>query len=123
MIKIIHVTTAILSISGFVMRGVWMWRQSPNLQQRWVKILPHVIDTILLVSAVILAIQTQQYPVSHDWLSAKVIGLVLYIGLGMVAFRFGKTMTTKRTAFITAVLVFAYILGVAVSRNTLIVSG
>jgi uncharacterized membrane protein SirB2 len=117
MIKAIHIITAILSISGFVLRGVWMWRQSPMLQRKWVKILPHLNDTILLVSAVILAIQLKQYPIVHGWLTAKVIALLLYIGLGMVAFRFGKTVAIKRSSFIAAVIVFAYIAGVAVTRN------
>jgi uncharacterized membrane protein SirB2 len=121
-IKIVHITTAILSISGFMIRGCWMWQQSPRLQQRWVKILPHLNDTALLVSAILLAIQTQQYPLVHGWLTAKVIALLLYIGLGMLAFRFGKTMAIKRSGFIAAVLVFAYIAGVAMTRNPFIIT-
>ena len=61
-LKIIHITSAIFSYILFTIRGLWMMQASPKLQLRWVKILPHVIDTILLVSAIALVTMIQQYP-------------------------------------------------------------
>ncbi len=90
------------------------------LRQRWLRIVPHFIDTLLLTSAIALAVGIQQYPLYDAWLSAKVTGLLLYIGLGMVAFRFGKTRTTKMTAWIAAQCVFFYIVLVALSKQPLL---
>lgn len=117
LLKMIHITSVIVSYLFFFLRGVWLMQDSQNLHQRWVKILPHIIDTILLTSAIALAIVIQQNPVSNSWLTAKVIGLLFYISLGMVALRFGKTRQIKILAWLAAQCVFAYIVLVALTKN------
>jgi uncharacterized membrane protein SirB2 len=94
-----------------------MMQASSRLQLRWVKILPHVIDTILLVSAITLVTMIQQYPGINTWLNAKIGGLLLYIMLGMVALRFGKTRKIRTTSWIAAQIVFFYIVLVALTKN------
>ncbi|MEE8150302.1 MAG: SirB2 family protein [Nitrosomonadaceae bacterium] len=116
-LKIIHVVSAIFSYLLFTLRGVWMMQDSPILQRRWVKILPHVIDTVLLASAIALVTMIQQYSGMNTWLSAKIGGILLYIILGMMALRFGKTRKIKTIAWITAQIVFFYIVLVALTKN------
>ena len=120
LLKMIHVSSVILSYSLFFLRGIWLMRDSVNLRQRWVKVLPHVIDTVLLISAVLLAITIQQNPLQNSWLTAKVAGLLVYIGLGMVAMRFGKSRQAKITAWVAAQCVFIYIVLVAITKNPLL---
>jgi uncharacterized membrane protein SirB2 len=115
--KIIHVTTAALSFSGFFVRGVWMLKDSDMLQQRWVRITPQVVDTVLLVSAIALAVQLHMSPLGQPWLMAKIIALVVYIGVGLVALRFGRTKTIRTAAWLLGMLIFAYIVSVAVSKS------
>ena len=118
LLKSLHVGSVILSFSLFFLRGIWLIQNnSAQLRQPWVKILPHLIDTVLLVSAIALAITIQQNPAEHAWLTAKVSGLLIYIALGMVAMRFGKTRKIKITAWITALCVFVYIVGVALTKS------
>lgn len=117
LLKLIHVSSVILSYLLFLTRGVWMIRASAQLRQRWVKIMPHVIDTVLLVSAIMLAILIQQNPLVNSWLTAKIVGLLVYIGLGMVALRFGKTRVVKISAWIMAQITFIYIVLVALTKN------
>ncbi len=116
----IHVITAILSISGFIYRGVLHLKESELLNRKWLKIGPHVNDTVLILSALILLWQSGLNPVDHPWLQAKIAALFLYIALGLIAFRFGKTKTVRLLAWIAAIVVFDYILGVAVTKNPLI---
>ena len=116
-LKLIHVGCVIVSYALFSLRGFWLMQDSQNLRQRWVKILPHIVDTILLTSAIILAMTIQQNPLDNSWLTAKVAGLILYIGLGMIAIRFGKTRRTKIMAWIAAQCVFIYIILVALTKN------
>lgn len=116
-LKIIHITSAVFSYILFTIRGLWMMQASSKLQLRWVKILPHVIDTILLVSAIALVTMIQQYPGISTWLNAKIGGLLLYIMLGMVALRFGKTRKIKTMSWIAAQIVFFYIVLVALTKN------
>ncbi len=118
-IKIIHVSSAVLSISGFIIRGIWMMKQSDNLQKKWVKILPHIIDTFLLLSAIILAIKLSVNPFEQFWLLSKIIALLAYIGLGLVALRFGKTVLQRKLAWFGAILVFIYIVLVALTKQSI----
>lgn len=118
-VKNIHITCVVSSYALFFLRGVWLIQGSPWMRRRWVKIIPHVIDTTLLASAITLAIGIRQYPGVDAWLTAKVIGMLFYIGVGMVAFRFGKTMRTRVAAWVAAQLVFIYIVAVALTHNPL----
>lgn len=116
-LKMIHIGSVVLSFSLFFLRGIWLIQDSANLRQRWVKILPHVIDTVLLISAILLAMTIRQNPLEHAWLTAKVSGLLIYISLGMVAIRFGKTRRIRITAWVAALCVFAYIVLVAITKS------
>lgn len=120
-LKHLHVTCAALSISLFLLRGFWMLRESPALQRRWVRIAPHGIDTLLLASALVMVFWSGQYPFVQTWLTAKVIALLAYIALGTIALKRGKTKPVRTAAFGGALLVFAYIVGVAVTRNALLI--
>jgi uncharacterized membrane protein SirB2 len=116
-LKQVHVACVALSWAGFFVRGVWMMRASPLLNARWVRVAPHVVDTALLASAIALAVMLHQYPFVHAWLTAKVIGLVLYIALGMVALRRGPTRGARIAAWVAAQLVLGYVVAVALTKN------
>ncbi|NEX60752.1 SirB2 family protein [Noviherbaspirillum galbum] len=118
-IKHLHMTCAALSGAFFLLRGLWMLRDSPALRQRWVRIAPHVIDTALLASAITLAVWSSQYPLAQNWLTAKVVALIAYIGLGTIALKRGKTKGVRAAAFVAALLVFGYIVKVALTRQVL----
>jgi len=117
--KYVHELCALASFTLFVVRGAWMLRGSPQLSQRWVRILPHGIDTLLLASAVALTLILRQYPLTHAWLSAKLVALLVYIGLGLVALRYGKTRGVRALAWAGALAVFVYIASVALSHDPL----
>lgn len=116
-IKHFHMGCAALSGIFFVVRGGWMLVDSHLLQHRITKIAPHVIDTLLLISAVVLVFMSGQYPFAESWLTAKLIALVVYIGLGIVALKRGKTKGIRIAALIAALLTFAYIGAVAVTKQ------
>lgn len=117
LLKHLHVTCAALSFTGFFVRGLWMLRQSPRLQQTWVKVLPHIIDTMLLGSAIIMAVLLHISPLEHTWLAAKIVALLLYILLGAVALKRGKTLRTRATAWCLSLCVFGYIVSVAITKS------
>lgn len=116
-IKHLHVTCVTLSISLFFLRGVWRMRASPIMHQRWVKIAPHIIDTLLLGSALTMAWLSQQWPFQQAWLTAKVFGLLAYIILGSIALKRGKTRRIRLVAWLMALATVGYIVAVALSRN------
>lgn len=118
-LKYLHVGCVALSGTGFVVRGVWMLRGSALLTRRWVRVVPHVVDTLLLASALALAAMLHAYPGEQGWLTAKVFGLVAYIVLGTIALKRGRTRGVRVAAFAAALLVFAYIVAVAYSKSVL----
>jgi uncharacterized membrane protein SirB2 len=119
LLKHVHVTCVVLSGAGFFIRGVWMIRESPWLHKKWVRVLPHIIDTTLLVSAILLTWQIRQYPFGHAWLTAKVLALVAYIVIGAVGLKYGKTKKIRVTAWLVAMAIFLYIVLVALTRQVL----
>ena len=83
------------------------------------RIIPHIVDTVLLLSAVWLAVQFGFSPANSPWLTTKIIALLIYIGLGFVALRLGKTKQIRIVAWLIALLVFAYIVAVAFTKSPL----
>lgn len=118
-IKYLHVTSVVLSGSFFLLRGLWMLRESDMLQRRWVKVLPHIIDTLLLGSALVMVFRSGQYPFVQPWLTAKVLALMAYIVIGSVALKRGKTRAVRTWAFVAALATFAYIVAVALTRHAM----
>jgi uncharacterized membrane protein SirB2 len=119
LLKLVHVSCAALSVSGFTLRGYWMLRDDPRLQTRWARVLPHGIDTLLLLSAIGMLLSWGVSPLTLPWLLAKITALLLYIGLGMVALRFGRSVAVRRRAYFLAIACYAYIICVAFSKNPL----
>ena len=119
-IKHLHITFAILSGSFFLLRGLWMLLDSPMLQRRWVKVVPHAVDTLLLASALVLVFWSGQYPFVQAWLTAKVLALIAYIVLGTIALKRGKTKGVRTFALLAALATFAYIVAVALTRQAAI---
>ena len=115
--KSLHVTFAVLSITGFAARGVLMLSDSPLLRARPVRIAPHVVDTALLASAIALAWMLKQYPFVHGWITAKVVALLAYIALGSLALRPGRPKAVRAAALVAALATVGYIVSVALTRD------
>lgn len=113
-IKQLHMSAAALSIIFFVVRAYWSITGSGLLARRIVRILPHVIDTVLLVCGVVLTFMLGGL---QPWIIAKLVALVLYIGIGTIAIKRGKTAGSRGAAALIAIAIFFYIVGVAIRHN------
>jgi len=118
-LKIVHVTTVVISGSGLLLRGIAVQAGWPVMKQTWVRVLPHIVDTILLLSAIGLCVQLSLYPLQQGWLTAKIVALLVYIVLGTFAIKRGKTLGQKRLFLLLAMLCFFYIVGVAMHHDSL----
>ena len=118
-LKNIHMSAAVLTLSGFILRGIWMMRGSELLQHRATKIAPHIIDTLFLLSGVALVWLLGLNVIEQTWLLAKFTGLIVYIVLGTIAIKRGPTLQIRCLAFVAALAVFAYIAGIAMSKSAL----
>lgn len=109
--------TGVATISGFVLRGYWMMNQSSKLQLKVTRIAPHIIDTLFLLSGIALVSMLHLNAFSEPWLLAKFAGLIVYIVLGTFAIKRGPTLQIRIVAFVGALAVFAYIVGVALAKS------
>jgi len=116
-VKHVHVVAVAISFALFFTRGVWMMRESPLLNRRWVRILPHVNDTVLLLAGLTAAYMIRQYPFVEGWLTAKVLGLVAYIILGTLGLKRAPTKTARVGYWVAALGAFGYIVAVALTKT------
>ena len=114
-----HVVLALISISLFVLRGVPGVLLQRPLRQRWLRIAPHINDTGLLLSGLLLMIWSAQYPPAHAWLTLKLVLLVVYILLGVAAFRMTAAPILQKILFVAALAVFGWIVAIAMTRQAL----
>ena len=119
MAKHLHMTAVGLSILLFVFRFIWSQFDASVLSKKWVKILPHIVDTVLLASAIWLCVILSQYPFVNAWLTFKVVGVVLYIVFGLFALKKAKTTMGKRSFFVAALAVLMATAMVAVTKQPL----
>ena len=116
-LKHIHAATVAITLTLFLLRGYWMLRESPRLQAKWVRIVPHTNDALLLAAAIGMLVVGGLNPMQNPWIMAKIVGLLAYIGLGTVALKRGKTRAIRIKAFIAALGVIGYIIAVAVTKQ------
>jgi uncharacterized membrane protein SirB2 len=108
-----HIGLAILSVSLFTLRGCLMLAQSPNVHSAWLKYPSYLIDTLLLTLALMLMTVIHQYPFVTGWLTMKVTLLVVYVLLGSIALRRGRTRRIRIAAFVAALLTAGFLVTVA----------
>ncbi len=118
-IKYLHIGTALLSGAGFLTRVILVQLDHSAMKSKWVKVLPHVNDSILLACAIYLAVITHQYPFQQSWLTAKIVALVFYIVFGTWAIKRGKTKQQKAIFAGLALSCYGYIILVALNRSIL----
>jgi uncharacterized membrane protein SirB2 len=117
-LRALHMACAGLSIAGFVLRWIWMLTDSRLLAARASKIVPHIVDTLLLASAIALVAIIGFGP-NAAWLGAKIAGLVVYIVLGTFALKRGRTKGARAVFGVLAIIVFAFIASVARTHDPL----
>ena len=116
-LKTVHVGAVTLSATGFVARGMLMLASSPVLGRKWIRVAPHIVDTVLLGAAIWMTVLLGQYPFTASWLTAKLLALVAYVVLGSIALRRGRTRGIRIAAWFAALAALVYIIGVALAKD------
>ena len=117
LLRMVHVGTIYVSLALFLLRGFWMLTESDLLKARWIRIVPHVNDTLLLTAAIAMLVVASLNPLEQPWIMAKIVGLLAYIGVGTVALKRGRTKAVRIKAFVAALGIFGYIVAVAVTKQ------
>ena len=113
--KHIHQAAVAITLLLFLLRGAWMFSGSPALRRGWVTVVPHLNDTVLLAAALymtsVIGLQ--------GWMVAKICGLLIYIALGTIALKRGRTLRIRSVAFAAALLTFGYVTAVALTKQVM----
>ena len=118
-LHLVHVSAVVLSLTGFALRGGWMLAGSALLHHRVTRVLPHVVDTVLLASGVALAVRLGVDPFAQPWLLAKLLALPVYVVLGSLALRRARSAGVRATCFALALVTALYIVGAALRHSPL----
>jgi uncharacterized membrane protein SirB2 len=116
-LKLVHQGSVALSFGGFFARGLASLAGARWVRGRVARTLPHAVDTVLLGSALAMLWLLHLTPAAAPWLAAKIMGLLLYVALGMAALRPGLPWRCRAAAWLAALSVFGWIVAVALSKN------
>jgi len=116
-LKAIHQSAVALSFTGFFARGFAALLGASWVRGRLARTVPHVVDSVLLASALALAWTLRLTPGNAPWLTAKIVGLLAYIGLGLLALRPGRPLALRATAWLAALATFGWIVSVALTKD------
>jgi uncharacterized membrane protein SirB2 len=116
-ILLLHVGSVTFSGSLFAVRGILRFCDLPIANHRALRVLSYIVDTTLLVAAILLTLILHQYPFVNAWLTTKLLLLVLYIALGTIALKRARTTVGRGVALLAALATFAYIVGVAITHD------
>ncbi|MEY8709389.1 siroheme synthase [Mangrovibacter phragmitis] len=119
----VHIITLCISVGLFVLRYWWLHSNAPVMGKRWVRIVPHVNDTLLLASGVALMLLKHLYPFTPQgaWLTEKLFGVIIYIVLGFIALGRGpRNPQVRWFAFLLALVVLYIIFRIATTQVPLL---
>jgi uncharacterized membrane protein SirB2 len=120
LLKQLHVLLAVLTACSFCLRGYWMLRRSPRLEAPWTRRLPHVVDALLFLTGLTMAVGLAISPVAHPWLAVKLVVIVIYVVIGSVALKRGRTYRQRVLALVLSVLALICIFALALSHDPLV---
>jgi uncharacterized membrane protein SirB2 len=116
-IKHIHLTAVAVSFLFFTFRYLLRLTNSHLLQKKWMKITPHIVDTLLLASAIVLMFVIGQYPLVNAWLTAKLVCVVGYILMGVACLKISNRKSVITGAYLIALAFIACAGKIAVTKQ------
>ena len=121
LLKYVHIVSVAVSFGLFFVRGLWLMRSYPEPQEQWVRVLPYVVDTALVVSALVVMMMSPQKGWPGDWLSVKLVLVVIYAALVLYLFRWARGRAPKVVVWIVALIVFLFVTTISVVRDPLVI--
>lgn len=116
-IRLIHISCVAFSGALFAVRGVLRMGNVSFANHRALRLLSYIVDSLLLAAGIALMLVLHQYPFVNGWLTTKLLLLFLYIALGTIALKRGRTAGSRSVALLAALATFAYIIGVALAHD------
>ena len=120
----VHLASIALSVSLFVLRYGWSECHPARAHARWTRVVPPIVDTVLLLTGVGLIAKTHILPFTEQgtWLTEKLFGVIIYIVLGFIAldYRRARSQQARLVAFPLALVVLYIIIKLATTKIPLL---
>ena len=116
-LKQLHLSCITLTFLLFNLRAIGHLFGATWVRHKWLRVVPHMVDTVLLVTGILLAIKLQQYPFVDAWLTAKFFALIAYIIFGSLTLKHASSLQTQLLSYIAALLAFAYLVSTALLHH------
>jgi uncharacterized membrane protein SirB2 len=120
MFKHLHMTIAAVSVALFTLRFIWLLLGSDQLNKKWVKIAPHIIDTLLLLLGVMMAVKLVINPFEQLWLAEKILAIIAYIFTGYYTLKLARNNMFKVIGYLGALGWFMLIVRIAMTKQTVL---
>lgn len=115
-LKYLHIICVAAAFALFFVRGLWLMQSYPESQEKWVRLLPHGVDGLLLLSGVaVLAMLPKGWP--GDWLTVKLALIVVYAALALYLFRRAQALASKLVLWLLGMLLFLFLTTIAVLHH------
>ncbi|KGJ91056.1 SirB2 family protein [Thalassotalea sp. ND16A] len=102
LVKNFHMFLAALSVALFTFRFALLMTNPDKLKQKWLKICPHVIDTLLFTLGIIMMVTYSLYPGQVDWMTEKLVAVVAYIFTGYYTLKLARNNTMRVIGYLGA---------------------
>lgn len=116
----VHLISIALSVGLLTLRFWWRYTDSRLACARWTRIVPPVVDTVLLLSGIALMVKAHILPFTEHgtWLTEKLFGVIIYIVLGFIAldYRRARSQQVRLVAFPLALVVLYIIIKLATTK-------
>lgn len=113
-IRWVHIACIIASGSLFLLRGSLVLAGKQRIAMLApLRFLSYGIDTVLLSAALMLLTILPHAMFANGWLTVKLALVVVYIVLGSVALKPGRTARARTIAFVAALTVYLGIIAIA----------
>ncbi|MDG1752651.1 MAG: SirB2 family protein [Thalassotalea sp.] len=117
--KHLHMTIALISIVLFTLRFFWTLAGSSQLDKKWVKITPHIVDTLLLGLGVVMMMKLALNPLEQLWLGEKLIAVVAYIFTGYYTLKLARNRTMQVIGYLGAMGWILLVARLAMSKENI----
>ncbi|WP_075185300.1 SirB2 family protein [Teredinibacter haidensis] len=108
-LKYFHIAFAVTSIFGFITRVLWLTYKPEFLQNRAVKLMPHLNDTALFITGITMATAIG-YPLNaFYWFTVKLTLLLTYICLGFLTLKTTKANLDRFALLSVSIITYASI--------------
>ena len=113
---LLHKLAVLTSIVVFFARGLGLIYNREWVKRKPVKIVPHIVDTLLIASAIGIVVVTP-FAFSEPWILLKLIGVLVYVVLSAVVFKIAQSRVQRALFWVLNLAVLFFLVAVAVEKQ------